>query len=227
MLRNFGSFWMTGALLLLIYAYLSGWLELCYLSCTVQYIHLDDGALSAYHVYVSGWRAIAAYHVYLSGWLERYSLSHIFIWITGALLFLFHIFIWMMVALLLLMYIYPDDRSLAVSLWYIYPDVGGLAASHVYLSGWRSLSASLIYLSGWRSLSASLIYLSGWQSLSASLIYLSGWRGLSVCLFSSQMLSYQHPASPNETRRSVPCRLLLISVLVFSKKPQKIPKTSK
>ena len=46
-------------------------------------------------------------------------------------------------------------------------------------------------------------------------------------LFSSQMLSYQHRASPNETRRSVPCRLLLKSVLVFSKNPQKIPKISK
>ena len=46
-------------------------------------------------------------------------------------------------------------------------------------------------------------------------------------LFSSQMLSYQHRASPNETRQSVPCRLLLKSVLVFSKNPQKIPKISK
>ena len=43
-------------------------------------------------------------------------------------------------------------------------------------------------------------------------------------LLSSQMLSYQHGASPNETRQSVPCRLLLKSVLVFSKNPQKIPK---
>ena len=155
MLRNFGSFWMTGALLLLIYAYLSGWLELCYLSCTVQYIHLDDGALSAYHV-----QCIC---IWMTG---PCCLSCIFIRVTGALR--------------PLSYIYLDNRSLAVSLSYIYLDDGGLAASDVYLSEWLSLSASLIYLSGWRSLSASLIYLSGWQSLSASLIYLSGWRGIAA-----------------------------------------------
>ena len=112
---------MTWAMLLILYCtvYSSGWRGPFCLSCIM-------------YVYVSGWRALAAYHVYLSGWLERYGLSHIFIWITGALLFLSHIFIWMMVALLLLIYIYPNDWA-CLLLSYIYPDDRAcLLLSYIY-----------------------------------------------------------------------------------------------